>query len=120
MNQTGEIPDGAVASVDIRSSVFNSRVLECCKYGGRKTVLSLASRGGWTRDSQLLDVTNEKSRFWDTRCSEAETFKSHALSWRCLHVFVVHHKLVVEDLDGALQSTLSLGATIGEDTSDTN
>lgn len=51
-------------------SVRRSKVRECCKYGGRTTALSLASRGSWTRRSHESRVTNEKSMFW--RCSEAK------------------------------------------------
>lgn len=40
-----------------------SKVRLCCKYGGRTTDLSRASRGSWTRRSHALRVTKANSRF---------------------------------------------------------
>src|SRR6266480_2500217 len=52
-------------------SVRRSKVRECCRYGGRTTALSRASRGSWTRRSQASRVTKANSRFFGRMCSLA-------------------------------------------------
>jgi hypothetical protein len=75
-------------------------VRECCRYGGRTTALSRASRGSWTRRSQASRVTKTKSRFWEVRCSEAKASKRLMASRKvpafrtCSHVNVVRLAVV--------------------------
>lgn len=56
-------------------SVRRSKVLECCRYGGRTTALSLASRGSCTLRSQASKVTKVKSKFCEIKNSCAKESK---------------------------------------------
>lgn len=61
------VRDSGCSCCHLWYSVRKSKVRECCRYGGRTTALSRASRGNWTRKSHESSVTKQNSLF--LRCS---------------------------------------------------